>query len=206
MWEYCAPCECSAKGSHYGGDSVIKWAGRSGLQMSAVLFPRNHYFSVGSKAKMEVIHGLNHETFLPRQIWLLPPQMNALKASSRNPCWALHTSPSVVNGVEWLYQSTFIVDLVAISLTKMDLCSAHRFYPPCYVLLAKLSADLLKVNFIHSNACSTASGQECCRIPTGFIGFTVNQEQLALQSSAIVCWRLGYRARWRTPYKVGALA
>lgn len=130
VWEYCAPCECSAKGSHCGGDSIIKWAGRSGLQMSAGLFPRNHYFSVGSKAKMEVIQGLNHENFLPRQIWLLPPQMNALNASSRNPCWALHTAPSVVNGVEWLYQATFIVDLVAIFLTKMDLCSAYRFNPP----------------------------------------------------------------------------
>lgn len=192
VWEYCAPWECSAKGSYYRGDSTIRGLGRSVLQMSAVLLLQNHcYSSGGSKTKWpwwqrwrlslgSTINLLNKTDLATTKTEYLKCQrqrpLPSRPRSSKCGEWEWRGQPPVY----WSYWTSFTVGLVALFLTSMDRSSTYRFHFPAMFLLAIPSVDLLKAYFTHSNPYNIASGQGPYWIPTGFIGFTITQEQLAL--------------------------
>lgn len=90
----------------------------------------------------------SHELPLTRQTWP-PPPLNAYQeqrptlspADSSKCVWCgWHGQPPSY----WLYWTPFTVDLVAIFLTRMGICSGYRFDFPAMLLLAMSSVDSLK--------------------------------------------------------------
>lgn len=153
----CAPRECSPKDSLHRTLSVIRWVRRPALQRSAVLFPQNDYYSsmssrtkqlwwqrwrlsIGSTTRTSRYQGRAgyHRYWMPQ----MPAAETYAEPSVQLRVWGMegHGQPPV----DWLYGTPFIVDLVAVSLTRMDICSGYRFDFPAMLLLAIPSVELLK--------------------------------------------------------------